>query len=66
MVDLENPPPPKGAELPCVQAIEFLADIYEQAGDKDNILKAVEVTYRSLRHVIAADYRCLVALEVTG
>ncbi|KXN92160.1 Protein farnesyltransferase/geranylgeranyltransferase type-1 subunit alpha [Leucoagaricus sp. SymC.cos] len=43
IVDLENPPPMKGAELPCVYAIEFLADIYEQAGDKDNILKAVEL-----------------------
>jgi hypothetical protein len=29
--------------LPCVQAMDFLADIYEQAGDQDNILKAVEV-----------------------
>ncbi|KAJ3564782.1 hypothetical protein NP233_g8066 [Leucocoprinus birnbaumii] len=47
IVDLENPPPPPGAQLPCVHAIEFLADIHEQAGDKDNILKAVEL-WRSL------------------
>ncbi|KAF9450611.1 protein prenylyltransferase [Macrolepiota fuliginosa MF-IS2] len=43
IVDLENPPPVKGAELPCVYAIEFLADINEKAGDKESLLKAVEL-----------------------
>ncbi|KAF7763572.1 hypothetical protein Agabi119p4_8109 [Agaricus bisporus var. burnettii] len=43
IVDLENPPPSRGAELPCVYAIEFLADIHEKAGDKDNILKGVDL-----------------------
>jgi len=43
IVDLENPPPNKDAELPCVYAMEFLADIYEQAGDKENVLRAVEL-----------------------
>lgn len=42
VVDLENPLPDKDADLPCVAAIEFLADIYEQ-GDKESILKAIEV-----------------------
>ncbi|KAG6874259.1 hypothetical protein C0993_000735, partial [Termitomyces sp. T159_Od127] len=32
IVDLENPPPSKGAELPCPAAIEFLADIHEKEG----------------------------------
>lgn len=32
VLDLENPPPSAGAELPCVNALEFLADIYEQEG----------------------------------
>jgi len=43
IVDLENPPPPPDAKLPCVHALEFLADIHEQTGDQDDILKAVEV-----------------------
>ena len=33
-VDLENPKPSKGAKLPCPLAIEFLADIYVEEGDK--------------------------------
>jgi len=43
VVDLENPPPSPGAQLPCVHALEFMADIHEQTGVKDNILRAVEV-----------------------
>ncbi|ESK86396.1 farnesyltransferase geranylgeranyltransferase type i alpha subunit [Moniliophthora roreri MCA 2997] len=42
LVDLENPPPSKGAALPCPQAIEFLADIYEAEGG-DSTLKATEL-----------------------
>jgi protein farnesyltransferase/geranylgeranyltransferase type-1 subunit alpha len=42
VIDLENPLPSKGAELPCPDAIEFLADIYEAEGG-DSILKATEV-----------------------
>ncbi|KAG6829053.1 hypothetical protein H0H87_012754 [Tephrocybe sp. NHM501043] len=40
IVDLENPPPPRGAELPCPAAIEFLADIHEKEG---RVLQATEV-----------------------
>ncbi|KAF8961814.1 hypothetical protein BDZ97DRAFT_1176015 [Flammula alnicola] len=29
IVDLDNPPPSAEAELPCVQAMEFMADIWE-------------------------------------
>ncbi|KAJ7078082.1 hypothetical protein C8R44DRAFT_825628 [Mycena epipterygia] len=32
IVDVENPPPGPGAELPCAAAVEFLADVYEEAG----------------------------------
>ncbi|KAJ7461812.1 hypothetical protein B0H11DRAFT_2056164 [Mycena galericulata] len=46
LVDLENPPPGPGAELPCAAAIEFLADVYEEAGGAD-VDKAVEL-WRSL------------------
>ncbi|KAF5389554.1 hypothetical protein D9757_004148 [Collybiopsis confluens] len=42
LVDLENPPPSKGAHLPCALAFEFLADIYETEGG-DSILKATEL-----------------------
>ncbi|KAL0577192.1 CAAX geranylgeranyltransferase alpha subunit [Marasmius crinis-equi] len=43
LVDLENPPPPKDAALPCPQAIEFMADIYEAQGGSDGVLKATEL-----------------------
>ena len=47
IVDLDNPPPSAEAELPCVQALEFLADIFEAQGasepDKEKTEKAVEV-----------------------
>ena len=45
IVDLENPPPTKGANLPCPAAIEFLADVYEQ---EKNTLEAIEVRRRFL------------------
>ncbi|KAI0064281.1 protein prenylyltransferase [Artomyces pyxidatus] len=40
VVDLENPLPAQGAELPCAAAIEFLADIYEAEG-KAGLSRAV-------------------------
>lgn len=46
LVDLENPAPAPGAELPCPAAIEFLADILEKEGG-DSIQKATEVRVRS-------------------
>lgn len=42
VVDLEDPLPSPGAQLPCVAAIEFLADIYETNGG-DDLTKAIEV-----------------------
>ncbi|KAG5642273.1 hypothetical protein DXG03_003322 [Asterophora parasitica] len=47
LVDLENPPPSRTAQLPCPAAIEFLADIHEKEGGKDAILQATEL-WRSL------------------
>ena len=44
VVDLDNPLPSAGAELPCVAALEFLADIYEQEGS-EGTAKAVEVKF---------------------
>ena len=44
VLDLENPLPSKEAHLPCVAAIEFMADIYEMAGN-DGLIKATEVRY---------------------
>jgi hypothetical protein len=42
VLDLENPPPSKGADLPCAAAIEFMADVHEANG-KEGVSKAVEV-----------------------
>ena len=42
ILDLENPAPSPTAELPCVAALEFLADIYEKGEEKE---KAVEVRW---------------------
>ncbi|KAF8190430.1 hypothetical protein K438DRAFT_1971290 [Mycena galopus ATCC 62051] len=43
IVDVENPPPGKGAELPCVAAVEFLADVYEEEAQSESIDKAVKL-----------------------
>jgi len=40
VVDLDNPPPSQGAQLPAVPAVEFLADIRESQG---RIPEATEV-----------------------
>ncbi|KAI0074099.1 farnesyltransferase [Panus rudis PR-1116 ss-1] len=42
VLDLENPGPGTTAELPCVAALEFLADIHEKAGG-DEVKKAIEI-----------------------
>lgn len=42
VVDLDNPPPSKGAQLPAVPAVEFLADIRESQG---KISEATEVWF---------------------
>ncbi|KAH9836195.1 protein prenylyltransferase [Rhodofomes roseus] len=42
VVDLDNPAPTEGAQLPCVHALEFLADVYEQEGG-EQVAKAVEI-----------------------
>ncbi|KZT69178.1 protein prenylyltransferase [Daedalea quercina L-15889] len=42
VMDLDNPVPTEGAQLPCVNALEFQADIYEQEGGTQ-ITKAVEI-----------------------
>ncbi|KAF7325872.1 hypothetical protein MKEN_00438000 [Mycena kentingensis (nom. inval.)] len=39
LVDTENPPPGAGAELPCVAALEFTADMYEADGVVDDAVK---------------------------
>ena len=46
VVDLDNPPPSAGAQLPAVAALEFMADIYEKEGG-DATVKAVEVCRHS-------------------
>lgn len=53
VVDLEDPLPSPGAQLPCVAAIEFLADIYEANGG-DDLMKAIEVQQHSLYSFVAS------------
>jgi len=48
VVDLENPWPSKGAQLPCSAAIEFMADVHEARG-KEGITEAVKL-WHSLAH----------------
>ncbi|TFK73527.1 protein prenylyltransferase [Pluteus cervinus] len=43
IVDVENPPPSEGAQLPCTAALEFTADAYERQGDDEGRKKAVEL-----------------------
>ncbi|KAJ2912650.1 hypothetical protein MD484_g7767, partial [Candolleomyces efflorescens] len=43
IVDVDVPPPGPSADLPCAAALEFLADVYEQQGDKDGVEKATEL-----------------------
>lgn len=43
VVDLENPQPSPGADLPCPAAIELLADVNEAAGG-ENIQDAIKVS----------------------
>ena len=45
VVDLENPPPSPQAQLPCPQAIEFMAEILEEktaGGDRTEVGSLVE------------------------
>jgi protein farnesyltransferase/geranylgeranyltransferase type-1 subunit alpha len=42
VLDLENPPPSEGAQLPCPAAIEFMADVHEARG-KEGTSEAVKV-----------------------
>ncbi|KAF4613188.1 hypothetical protein D9613_011128 [Agrocybe pediades] len=51
IVDLENPPPSETAQLPCVQAMEFVADAWEADalqgdGDQEKLKRAVKVWER--------------------
>ncbi|KAI9509310.1 protein prenylyltransferase [Russula earlei] len=48
VLDLENPAPSEGAELPCAAAIEFMADVHEARG-KEGLSEAVKY-WRSLAH----------------
>jgi hypothetical protein len=49
VLDLENPPPSRGAELPCPAALEFMADVHEAKG-KEGVSEAVKVCQYSDSH----------------
>lgn len=42
VLDLENPPPCEGAQLPCPASLEFMADVHEARGE-EGITEAVKV-----------------------
>ena len=54
IVDLENPPPGDGADLPCAEALEFLADMYEAQGSAEGVQAAVEVCPLPLCYILEA------------
>jgi hypothetical protein len=56
VLDLENPPPSKGAELPCAAAIEFMADVHEADG-KEGVSKAVEVRNNDGNRTVGPHYQ---------
>ena len=55
VVDLENPPPSQGADLPSPYAVEFLADIYEAKAGSE-LEKAIKVSKLKSHNVIASDH----------
>lgn len=67
VVDLENPPPSRGANLPSAVAVEFLADIYELEGGQ-SIYQATEVCmlYRRSFTTRPLKPNFLVAMEVSS
>jgi len=64
VIDLENPSPLKGSQLPCPAAIEFLADIYELEGG-NGISKAIEV-HHNVSSRINFSLMKVVVMEFTG
>ena len=57
VLDLENPLPSPGADLPCPAALEFLAEIYEEEGHEDGTANAVLVRPR-LFYINASPFSC--------
>lgn len=53
VVDLENPLPSPGAQLPCIAAIELMADTYEVTGG-DDLMKATEVQQHPASPLVAS------------
>ena len=70
VVDLENPPPSEGAELPVPAAIEFMADIWEKEETKEGLDKASVVGWDLLflkknNSLLVTDF-FFIALEIFG
>ncbi|PCH35063.1 protein prenylyltransferase [Wolfiporia cocos MD-104 SS10] len=60
--DLDNPPPSAGAELPSVNALEFLADIHEQEGQTEQAVQVcvyVVLRYTFTKHFVAQIWKSL-------
>ena len=54
-LNLEDPPPSQGSDLPCPAALEFLAEIHEEVPKKDTIEHAVLVSSAFTRILISSD-----------
>ncbi|KAF8627329.1 hypothetical protein AX15_004403 [Amanita polypyramis BW_CC] len=71
IVDLENPPPSNDARLPCVHAVEFLADIYERDGENQDIDQAVQLwktlatEYDAMRQLLGVSHQTSFAKRET-
>ena len=55
VIDLYNPTPSQGAELPCPAALEFMADVHEVKG-KEGVAEAVRVCHFLTRRLTLLPY----------
>lgn len=63
VIDLDNPTPSQGAELPCPAALEFMADIHEAKG-KEGVAEAVRVSHFLTRRLTLLPYSPMPLLTV--
>lgn len=65
VLDLENPPPSQGAELPCPAALEFMADVHEAKG-KEGVAEAVKVGHFLTCRLTLSPYSPMLTFDSCG
>ena len=65
VIDLDNPPPSQGAELPCPAALEFMADVHEAKG-KEGVAEAVRVCRFLTRRLTLLPYSPMPLFDSCG